>query len=89
MNKILLITTVGCEGCRIMKNSIETALQKANADINFTVKESTELNKSFIQKAKITDFPTTLFYKDDRIVFKATGSVPSIIVSRWITVQFE
>ena len=37
MNKIMLITSEGCLGCKIMKNSINNAIKKTKTDI--TVEE--------------------------------------------------
>ena len=45
MNKIVLITTKGCEGCSIMRNSIKQALNNTSKKIEFVIKDITELDK--------------------------------------------
>ena len=89
MNKIVLITTKGCEGCNIMNNSIKKALDCTSKKIEYVVKDVTELTKSEKSKLKTSDFPTTLFYKNDRITRREVGTRPYIVVVRWIDVDFK
>ena len=89
MNKIVLVTTKGCEGCNIMHKSIKQALDCTSKKIEYVVKDVTELTKE--EKSKLTtyDFPTTLFYKNDRITRREVGTRPYIVVVRWIDVDFK
>ena len=89
MNKIVLITTKGCEGCNIMHKSIKQALDCTSKKIEYVVKDITELDKKEKSKLKTYDFPTTLFYKNDRITRQEVGTRPYIIVLRWIDVDFK
>ena len=89
MNKIVLITTKGCEGCNIMHKSIKQALDCTSKKIEYVVKDVTELNKEEKSKLKTYDFPTTLFYKNDRITRREVGTRPYIVVVRWIDVDFK
>lgn len=89
MNKIVLITTRGCEGCSIMRNSIKEALNNTSKKIEFVIKDITELDKKEKSKLKTSDFPTTIFYKDNRITRQEVGTRPYIVVVRWIDVDFK
>lgn len=89
MKKVLLIKTKGCLGCQVMHDSIDIALRDYKEDITFETVDSSELSKDFIRTHKITDFPTTILFKNDRAVFKAVGSVPSVVVLRWLNVQLK
>lgn len=89
MNKIVLITTKGCEGCNIMHKSIKQALNCTSKKIEYVVKDVTELNKEEKSKLKTFDFPTTLFYKNNRITRREVGTRPYIIVVRWIDIDFK
>ena len=89
MNKIVLITTKYCEGCNIMHKSIKQALTCTSKKIEYVVKDISELTKEEKSKVKLCDFPTTLFYKDARLVRKEVGTRPYIVVVRWIDVDFK
>ena len=67
MNKIVLVTTKGCEGCNIMHKSIKQALDCTSKKIEYVVKDVMELTKEEKSKLKTYDSPTTLFYKNNRI----------------------
>lgn len=89
MNKILLITTEGCEGCVIAKRNIEEAIKQSKKSITFEVRECKEVTKKYIRTFGIKDFPAILFFKDDEFKFKKIGSVPSVVVLRWIDINFK
>ena len=89
MNKIVLIATKYCEGCNIMHKSIKQALTCTSKKIEYVVKDITELTKEEKSKLKTYDFPTTLFYKNDRITRREVGTRPYIVVVRWIDVDFK
>lgn len=87
-NKVLLITTKGCAGCAIIRKLISEAIQMFNGKIEFEEKDISEVNKKFISHHNISDFPTTVLFKNDSVVFKFTGTKPSIIIHRWFKVHF-
>lgn len=89
MNKIVLVTTKGCEGCNIMHKSIKQALNNTSKKIEYVTKDITELSKDEKSKLKTSDFPTTIFYKNDRITRQEVGTRPYIVVLRWIDVDFK
>lgn len=89
MNKILILTTKGCEACNIAKRNVDIALMQATKEIAIDEKDVSELKKDFIIKNKIKDFPTVLYYVDDKIVNKVVGSYPSAVYLRWIDMYFE
>lgn len=89
MNKIVLVTTKGCEGCKIMNNNIKQALNCTSKQIEYVVKDVTELTKEEKTKIKASDFPTTVFYRNSRIIRKQIGTMPYIVVVRWIDIDFK
>ena len=92
MNKILLITTKGCKGCSIMRESIEHALIATKKEITFKEIDSKDLfatNKELYNSLNLKDFPTTVFLKEENIVRKEIGSRPYIVVLRWIDIDFK
>ena len=89
MNKILLITTKGCAGCNIMHRLIRQAMKSSSKEISFAIKDKGEFDKKWLAQNKITDFPTTLFIKDDVIKFKYVGTNPAVVILRWIDVYFK
>ena len=89
MNKIILITTKGCEGCTIMHKSIKQALNNTSKKIEYVTKDITELSKDEKSKLKTSDFPTTIFYRNNRITRQEVGTRLYIVVLRWIDVDFK
>lgn len=89
MNKILLITTQGCAGCRIMERLIGEAINKSSKEIEFHKKDFKEVKPKFLRDNGIRDYPTTVFIKDDSIRFIYTGTNPMIVILRWIDVYFK
>lgn len=88
-NKILLITTKGCDGCTIAKRNIFQALSNTSKKINLEIRDCEELTKTYIRKLGIKDFPAIILLKDDEIKVKYVGSVPTIVILRWIDVHFK
>ena len=89
MNKITLITSEGCLGCQVMKNSIDAALLKTNADITVETIDIKDVGKKLIKDFHITDTPCTIFFKNNKYLFKKIGSVPSVVVVQWINVHYK
>ena len=89
MNKILILTTEGCDACIIAKYNIELALSQTSVDITLELKDWHEVSKDFIHKNKIKDFPTVLYFIDDKLVNKSIGTYPSAVYLRWIDMYFK
>lgn len=89
MNKITIITTVGCEACEIAKNNVDIAIAQSTPKIEVEVKDWHEFKKDFIHSNKIKDFPTVLYTIDNKLVNKAVGSYPSAVYLRWIDMYFK
>lgn len=89
MNKILLITTQGCGGCRIMERLIHEAIRKSSKEIEFHKADYKELKPKFLRDHEVRDYPTTFFIKDNDIKFQYTGTNPVIVILRWIDVYFK
>ena len=91
MKKITLVTTKGCTGCNIMEYNIKQALKEVNKDnsILFERIDAETFGKKAIRTFNITDFPTILLFKDDNLKLKYVGSMPIIVILRWIDVYFK
>lgn len=89
MNKITLITSEGCTGCEVMKNSINSAIQQTKVDVTVETMDIKDTHKRFVKTFGITDTPCALFFRDDKYLFKKIGSVPAVVVVQWINVHFK
>lgn len=89
MNKITLITSEGCVGCEVMRNSIDSAVKQTKVNVEVEVMDIKDVNKKFIKTFHITDTPCALFFRDDQYLFKKVGSVPTVVVVQWINVHFK
>lgn len=89
MNKILIITTKGCEACEIAKHNIEIAVMQASANITIQTEDWQNVSKDLISKNRINDFPTVLYLIDKNVINKAVGSYPSAVYLRWIDMYFK
>lgn len=89
MNKILILTTEGCEACDIAKNNVELAIKQTDAKINIEVKDWHEMTRDFIVSHKIKDFPAVLYQINGKVINKAIGSYPSAVYLRWIDMYFK
>lgn len=85
----MLITTKGCEACDIMKNNILEALVSTTKDISVEVKDREDVSKEELKRLKVTDFPTILFYNDDVLKYKYSGTRPKVVVLRWIDIYLK
>ena len=75
-NVIRLITTEGCEGCAIAERLIEKAVSVAEVDIFFEVIDCLDpYYYDFIRQNNITDYPTTLYIVNDKVVDKTIGTM--------------
>lgn len=83
-NKILLITTPGCEGCAIIRRIIEEAITLSKKSIELEVKDAKDLDKKWFNQNRITDFPTVFLIKGDIIKYRFVGTRPAIVISQWI-----
>lgn len=89
MNKIVVLTTKGCEACSIASDNIDIAILQTKADVKKEVKDWHEEEKKVINVNHIKDFPTVLYYVDDEMVKKAVGTYPSAVYLRWMDMFFK
>lgn len=75
-NKLYLITTEGCEGCRIMNNLIKELDDDYSNKLNVTVCNFDDVPEFIKINVKLTDFPTLVFVKDDVIKYHCVGTKP-------------
>ena len=89
MNKILILTTEGCEACEIAQRNVDIAMSQATTEIMIQVDDWHKVSKDLIVKNKVKDFPTVLYIIDDKVIHKAVGSYPSAVYLRWIDMYFK
>lgn len=89
MYKIVIVTTEGCEACNIAQCNVDVAIVQARQDIEIEVKDWHNIEKDLIVKNKVKDFPTVLYFIDDKVIHKAIGSYPSAVYLRWIDMYFK
>lgn len=75
-NRVILITTDGCEACAFMQRIVAKAYLEAKVDdtsIGVYDFQDTEV-EDLIQKNNVNDFPTTLFIQDGKTIGKFIGT---------------
>ena len=79
MNKIILFTTQGCEGCviaeRLLKRVVENKNIKLEVNDVYDYINASEQNKHFISRYFINDYPTTVFMRDNEVLTKCIGTM--------------
>lgn len=74
-DKIRLVTTIGCEACKIMRGILSDIINSDGFEkIDFEEIPFNETTDSFIKQNEITDFPTICFIKDELVVDKLIGT---------------
>lgn len=89
MNKILILTTEGCEACDIAQRNVDIAMSQATTEIQIEIKDWHEEKRDFIVKNKVKDFPTVFYFIDEKLIHKAVGSYPSAVYLRWMDIYFK
>lgn len=89
MNKILVITTKGCEACNIAVNNVKTAINQTSKNINLEITDYNNIDRHFLKKERIKDFPAIVYFVDDKIMNKSIGTNPIIVYLRWIDMFFK
>ena len=76
MNKILVITTKGCVTSKNAVANIIAAIKETKKNIPLESKDFSDIDVDFIIKNDISDFPTVVFFINDKVVYKCCGSYP-------------
>ena len=88
-NKIVIVTTEGCEACNIAEDNITAAVAQSSVDVDIEIKDFHEFSRQEQKNYKLRDYPTTLFFVDDNLVHKAIGTYPIPVYIRWIDIYFK
>lgn len=81
MIEVRIITTEGCEGCRIMKNIATDAANFINEDNNkklvivTTIDCFDESIRQFVNRYQVKDYPATFILKDNKVENRIYGTV--------------
>lgn len=64
MNNVILITTKGCQACKIQENIIKNAIEisKDKYIISLTITGKSDYSDHLCNEYKITDFPATVLF---------------------------
>lgn len=87
-NKLLLITTTGCEGCTIARNVAKEAIKEHSKVIVFEEQTAEEIGKKALKQLRVRDFPAIFLYKGDTLKLRHIGTVPKTVFLRWFDVWF-
>lgn len=73
MNKIVyLVTTKGCQACRVQRNNLNIVLEDINCD--YKENDFNELPDWLKTNVVLTDFPVTIFIEDEVIKYHFSGT---------------
>lgn len=89
MKKILLITTDGCDACKIMDAVIKEALANTRRKVDYEKINFKILPVNYLQRYKFKDFPTIQYIVDDIVKFQTIGSYPYPVVNRYIDIYLK
>lgn len=89
MYKIVIVTTYGCEACKIAENNVNQAVAQTDKEIEVEVKDWKDVGRSVLVLHNIKDYPAVLYYVGDNIVTSSVGTYPSPVYLRWIDMYFK
>lgn len=84
MRKIVIISTLGCASCKIVRERMLKALRILGKEIDIEIIDFGKITKDYPYRKCIKDFPTTIFIRDNENVFSFTGTRPDIVLARFI-----
>ena len=75
-NRVILITTEGCEACAFMQRIVATAYSEAKVeDTSIGVYDVNDREvEDLIKKNNVEDYPTTLLIQDEKVIHKIVGT---------------
>ena len=72
-----------------MDNIIRRALYLYDKPVEYEIKGRLQVVDTFIREHHIYDYPTTVFYQDDNVVFITTGTKPAEVLKRDMNIHFD
>lgn len=89
MNKVLVVTTEGCQACYILNTLIGLAIQAYGKPIETESKDFKDVDKDMLKRYNIGDFPTAFLIKDDKVVYYFIGTRPVAVIGNLFKEYFE
>lgn len=87
MIRLLVITTKGCEACKLTQTNIIKYLNiNNNKEITFMSKDISEIEDSFKKEHKLTDFPTIFLIKDNVVSDKYIGYMSRTKLEKFLNI---
>lgn len=78
MIEIRIITTIGCEGCRIMENIVQNVIKDIDYnEIEYSIYDFQNLDANmlhFVNRYQVNDFPATFIIKNNEVVDRIFGT---------------
>lgn len=84
-----MITTKGCEGCKIIDKLIKEALGLYKKEVTYVIKDKDEVDKDFLKTWYVNDFPSTFLIENDEVIFNFSGTRPAAVISRYMNTHFS
>lgn len=78
-----------CGACKIMRRLIREALHNTAKGIDFEVQNRQQADKVMMIHHNITDFPATVFMKDDIVKYVLIGTTAVPAINRYIDVYLK
>ena len=72
-----------------MDNIIQKALNDYEKQVDYEIKDKDNIDIEFLKKHHINDFPTTILYQNNLIVFITAGTKPADQLRRDMVVHFD
>ena len=88
-NRILIVTTEGCEACNIAEDNVVAAVAQSSIDIDIEVKDYHEFTKQEQKEYKLNDYPTVLYMFGETVLIRTVGTYPTPVYLRWIDMYFK
>lgn len=78
MIEVKIITTEGCEGCRIMENIVQNVIKDIDYnEIKYSIYDFQNLDVDmlhFVNRYQVNDFPATFIIKNNEVVDRIFGT---------------
>ena len=89
MYKIVIVTTEGCEACAIAEDNIFAAVSQSSINVDVEIKDFHEFSKPEQKQYGLKDYPTILYFVNNKVVYTAVGTYPIAVYLRWIDMYFK
>lgn len=86
--KLVIVTTEGCQACSMVIENVKEAMINTTKVVTVEVKDKDEVGRKYLKYHNITDFPTLLFFVNERVKYKVSGNKHKNMILRWVDLHF-